>query len=162
MEKTAFNKKETLFASKSDLNFRKKLVMCYVLSTVFKVMKIGLFRKVNQKYLKRLGENGEDQLDRQCQEWRSVTKSQETNILRIMKIRKANWIGHMVHRNWFLKHVTGKSVEYEFVRRGKRRKDLTNNRGPCKLTEEALDPIMWRTRSGTGYGRLVRQRREWW
>jgi len=68
VEKTAFNKKETLFASKSDLNFRKKLVMCYVLSTVFKVMKIGLFRKVNQKYLKRLGENGEDQLDRQCQE----------------------------------------------------------------------------------------------
>jgi len=45
VEKAASNKKETFFTSKSDLNFRKKLVMCYVLSTVFKVMKIGHFGK---------------------------------------------------------------------------------------------------------------------
>jgi len=45
VEKAAFNKKEALFTSKSDLNFRKKLVMCYVLNTVFKLMKIGHFGK---------------------------------------------------------------------------------------------------------------------
>ena len=32
MAKAAFNKKKTLFTSKLDLNFRKKLVKCYIWS----------------------------------------------------------------------------------------------------------------------------------
>ena len=30
---------------------------------------------------------------------------EERNILRTMKRRKANWIGHILHGNCFLKHV---------------------------------------------------------
>jgi hypothetical protein len=30
---------------------------------------------------------------------------EERNILHTTKIRKANWIGHILHRNCFLKHV---------------------------------------------------------
>jgi len=35
MAKAAFNKKKTLFTSTLDLNFRKKLVKCYIWSMVF-------------------------------------------------------------------------------------------------------------------------------
>jgi hypothetical protein len=35
MAKAAFNRKKTLFTSKLDLNVRKKLVKCYIWSTVF-------------------------------------------------------------------------------------------------------------------------------
>jgi hypothetical protein len=49
--------------------------------------------------------------------------------------------------------VTGK--------RGRRRKRLLDGlkrkRAYCKLTEEALDRTLWRTRFGKGHGPLVRQ-----
>jgi len=35
MAKAAFNKKNTLFTSKLDLNLRKKLVKCYIWSMAF-------------------------------------------------------------------------------------------------------------------------------
>jgi len=38
--KTAFNTKTTLYTSKLDLHFGKKLVICYVLSTAFYVVEI--------------------------------------------------------------------------------------------------------------------------
>jgi hypothetical protein len=41
MPKTAFNKKKNLFASKLDLNLRKKLVNYYILSIDYMVLKIG-------------------------------------------------------------------------------------------------------------------------
>jgi hypothetical protein len=45
--------------------------------------------------------------------------------------------------------------------RGRRRKqllhDLKENRGYCKLREEALDRTVWRTGFGRGYGPFVRQ-----
>ena len=43
MAKAAFSKKKTLFTSKLDLNLRKKLVKCYIWSTVFMVLKLGRF-----------------------------------------------------------------------------------------------------------------------
>jgi hypothetical protein len=30
----------------------------------------------------------------------------ERNILHTIIIRKANWIGHILYRNWFVKHIT--------------------------------------------------------
>jgi hypothetical protein len=83
----------------------------------------------------------------------------EKNILNTIKRRKANWIGHILRRNWFLKHV----IEEKLVgrlkmagRRGKRNKqlldDLKEKRRYWKLKEEALDRTLWRTRFGTGYG----------
>jgi len=33
------------------------------------------------------------------------TTKEERNILKTMKRRKANWIGHNLRRNWLLNHV---------------------------------------------------------
>jgi hypothetical protein len=92
---------------------------------------------------------------------------EERNILHIIKRRKANWIGHILHRNCLLKHVIeGKSEgRIEMTgRRGRRCKqlldDLKEKRRYWKLKEEALDHTLWRTRFGRGYGPVVRQTAE--
>jgi hypothetical protein len=58
---------------------------------------------------------------------------------------KANWIGHILHRNCLLKYVTERKIEGRLEvtgRRGRRRKqlqrDLKEGRGYWKLKEEAL------------------------
>ena len=51
MAKTAFNKKKTLFTSKLDLNLRKKLVKCYILSMAFYGAETWTLRAARQKYL---------------------------------------------------------------------------------------------------------------
>jgi hypothetical protein len=88
---------------------------------------------------------------------------EESSILQTAKGGKANWIGHILHRNCLLKHVTEGNLEGRIevtVRRGRRRKqlldDLKENRGYWKLNEEALDLPLWRTRIGRGYGPVVR------
>jgi hypothetical protein len=80
---------------------------------------------------------------------------------------KASWIGHVLGRNCLLKHVIeGKIEGWTEVtgRRGRRCKrlldDLKRNRRYCKLTEEAPDHTMWRTRFGGGHGPVVRQTTE--
>jgi hypothetical protein len=67
---------------------------------------------------------------------------EERNILRAVKRRKANRIGHIFLRNCLLKHVEGK---IEGRSDGKTRKklkhlldDLKEERRYCKLNEEAL------------------------
>jgi hypothetical protein len=51
MAKAAFNKKKTLFASKLDLNLRKKLVKCYIWGIALYGAETWTLRKVDQKYL---------------------------------------------------------------------------------------------------------------
>jgi hypothetical protein len=66
---------------------------------------------------------------------------EETSILHTVKRkgRKANWIGHILHKkNCLLQQVK-------------------ETRGCWKLKEEALDCTWWRTRLGRSYGALVRQ-----
>jgi hypothetical protein len=60
--------------------------------------------------------------------------------------RQSNWIGHILFRNYLLKHFTEGRIEgrvYVTVRRGRRRKqpvdDLKEQRGYRKLKEEAVD-----------------------
>ena len=62
-------------------------------------------------------------------------------------------IGHILCRKWLPKHVIAGKTEGKIEgtgRRGRRRKqlldDLNENRGYCKLKEEALDRTVWRTR----------------
>jgi len=50
-----------------------------------------------------LEKGGEDQLDRSCEKWRSVTE--QRNILHEISKRKANWIGHILHRSCLLQRV---------------------------------------------------------
>jgi hypothetical protein len=92
---------------------------------------------------------------------------EERNILNTIKRRKASWIGHILRRNCFLKHVIKGKLEgmIEMIgRRGRRRKqlldELKEKRRYWKLKEEALDRTMWRTRFGRGYRPVARQSTE--
>jgi len=53
MAKAAFNKK-TLFASKLDLNLRRKLVKCYIWNIALCGAETWTIQKVHQKYLRSL------------------------------------------------------------------------------------------------------------
>jgi hypothetical protein len=80
------------------------------------VRKLGTFRRVDQKYL--------GSFEMWC--WRRMEKiiwtnrvrnevlhrvKEERNIVHTIKIRKANWIGHILRRNCLLKHVTEGKIE---------------------------------------------------
>jgi len=80
---------------------------------------------------------------------------EERNALLTIKIRKTNWICHILRRNCLLKHVIDGKIEGKIEvtgRRGRRSKKLLDDnkgrRGYCKLKEEALDRNLWRTCSG--------------
>jgi hypothetical protein len=83
-------------------------------------------------------------------------------ILHEIRKRKANWIGHVLRRNYLLKQVIEGKIQGQVQvtrRRGRRRKkllgDLGDRRGCCHLKEEALDRIKWRNRFGRGCGHVV-------
>jgi len=91
----------------------------------------------------------------------------QRNILHEIRKRKANWIGHILRRNCFLKQgIEGKiKGEMEVTRRrGRRRKKVLNDfkcrRRYSYLKEKALDRIMWRNRFRGGFGPVVRQNTE--
>jgi hypothetical protein len=165
MAKAAFNKKKTLFTSKLDLNFRKKLVKCYIWSIALYGAETWTLRKVDQKYL--------ESCEMWC--WRRMEKiswtdhvrneevlhrvKEERNIVHTIKRRKANWIGHILCRNCLLKHVIEGKLEGRIEmtgRRGRRSKqlldDLKGKRRYWKLKEEALDRTVSRIRFGRRYG----------
>ena len=54
MAKAAFSKKKTPFASKLDLNFRKKLIKCYIWSMALYGAETWTLRAADQKYLEGL------------------------------------------------------------------------------------------------------------
>jgi len=92
----------------------------------------------------------------------------QRNILHEITKRKANWIGHILHRNWLLQRVIeGKikgGIEVTGIRGRRRRKlldDLKERRGYSHLKEEALDRTMWRARFGRGFGPVVRPTTKW-
>jgi hypothetical protein len=83
-----------------------------------------------------------------------------------MKIKKANWIEHILRRNRLLKHVVEGKIEgiREVTGRQRRRRklllgDVKEKRGYCKLKEEALDNTLWRIGFGRGNGHVARQTR---
>jgi hypothetical protein len=55
--------------------------------------------------------NGEDQLDRSCEKWRSITQSQGGEKYPTYNKKKKDWIGHMLRRNCLLKHVIEGKLE---------------------------------------------------
>ena len=88
--------------------------------------------------------------------------NEQRNVLYEITKRKANWIGHILCRNCFLKQVTQGKIkgQIEVTRRqGRRRKklldDLKDRKGYCELKEEALDHTMWRNRFARGFGPVV-------
>jgi len=99
---------------------------------------------------------------------------EESNILHTANTRKANWTGHILHRDCFLKNkkkiikmkvIEGKMEGREVTgRRGRSRKQLLNDHEEKKrygnFKDEAVDRAVQRTRCGRGYGPVVRQRQE--
>jgi hypothetical protein len=90
-------------------------------------------------------------------------KEQRT-ILHEIRKRKANWIGHILRRNFIPQRVTKEKIQGGIKvtgRRGRKRRklldDLKERRGYSHLKEEALDRTMWRARFGRGFGPAVRQ-----
>ena len=88
-------------------------------------------------------------------------------ILHKIRKRKANWIGHILHRNCLLKQVIEGKIKGEMDvtrRRGRRRRklldDLKDRRGYSHLKVEALHRTMWRNRFGGGFEPVVRQNTE--
>ena len=85
---------------------------------------------------------------------------EQRNILDEICKRKANWIGHVLHRNCLLQRVIEGKIEGGIEvtgKQGRRRRklldDLKERRGYSQLKEEALDRTMWRAR----FGPVVRQ-----
>jgi hypothetical protein len=169
MAEAAFNKKRTLFTSTLDLELRKKLVKCYVWSIALYGAENWMLRAVDQKHL--------ESFEMWC--WRMEKISwtdhvrnagvllrvkEQRNILREIRKRKANRIGHILHRNCLLQRVTEVKIQEGIEvagRQGRRcRKlldDLKKRTGYSHLKEEALDRTMWRGRFGRGLGPFVRQ-----
>ena len=90
--------------------------------------------------------------------------NEQRNILYQIRKRMANWIGHILRRNYLLQQVIEGNTKGQIEvtrRRGRRRKklldDLKDRRGYCQLKEEALDRTMWRNRFGRGFGPVVWQ-----
>jgi len=113
-----------------------------------------------------LEKDGEDQLDRLCEKWRSITQSQGAE--EYPTWNKANWIGHILRRNCILQGVIEGKIKggIEMTRRRGRRREklldeLRERRGYSHLKEEALDRTKWRARFGRGFGPLVRQTTKW-
>ena len=91
---------------------------------------------------------------------------EQRNILREIRKRKANWIGHSLHRNCLLQEVIEGKIKggggLEMTgRRGRRRRkpldDRKERRGYCHLKEESVDRAVWRAGFGRGFGPVVRQ-----
>jgi hypothetical protein len=173
MAKAASNKKKNLFTCKLDLNLRKKLVKCYIWSIALYGSETWTLRKIDQKYL----ENFEMWCWRRMEKiiWTDRVRTEEVlhrvkeerNILRKIKRRKANWIGHILCSNCLLKHAIEGKLEGRIEMTGRRRRrrkqlldDLKEKRSYWKLKEEALDRTLWRTRFGRGYGPVVRRTTE--
>jgi hypothetical protein len=88
---------------------------------------------------------------------------EERNILHTIKRWKANYIGHILHRNSLLKHIIEGKIEERIEvtgRLGRRRKQLLDNlkekRTYWELKEAPLYRTLWRTRFGRAYGPVYR------
>jgi hypothetical protein len=97
-----------------------------------------------------------------------LTVKEQRNILHEIRKRKANWIGHILRRNYVLQRVIEEKIQWgievterQEIRRRKLLDDLKERRGYSHLKKEALDRIMWRARFGRGFGPVVRQTTKW-
>jgi hypothetical protein len=153
-----------------DLELRKKLVKCYIWSIALYGAETWMLRAGDQKRL--------ESFEMCC--WRRMEKiswpehvrnedvflrvKEQRNILHKIRKRKANWIGHILHRNCPLQRVTEGKIQGRIEvtgRQGRRHRklldDLKESRGYFHLKEKALDRTMWRARFGRGFGPVVRQ-----
>jgi hypothetical protein len=107
--------------------------------------------------------DGEDQLVQACEKRRSATQSQGGKKYFTYNKRKPKWIGHILHRNCLLKHVTAAKIEGRLEVTGSRKthEQVLNNlkemRGYWELKKEELDRTVWEAHFRRGCGPVVRQ-----
>jgi len=89
---------------------------------------------------------------------------EQRNILHEISKWKANWIGHILRRNFLLQRVIEGKIKGRIEVRGRRGRrckklldDLKERRGYSHLKEKALDGTIWRARFGRAFGPVVRQ-----
>ena len=170
MAKAAFNKKRALFTSTLDLELGKKPVKCYSWSIALYGAESWTLRVVDQKHL----ESFEVWCWRRMKKisWTDRVRNEEVreqrNILHEISEQKANWIGHIWHRNCLLQRVIEGKIKggIEVIgRRGRRRGKLLDGlkemRGYSHLREEALERPMWKACFGRGFGPVIRQTAIW-
>ena len=92
---------------------------------------------------------------------------EERNILHAINRTKADWIGHILRRNCFLKHIIEGKIWGRIEATGRRRRrskqlpdDLEERGLYWKLKGEALARTMWRIGFGRSCGPVVRQTAE--
>jgi hypothetical protein len=115
-----------------------------------------------------LDKDGKDHLDPACEELKSIALSQGgEEYPAYIKRSKVNCIGHILHRNWLLKHVIEGKKERWLEMTGRRRRrikslldDLKGRNRYWKWKEKALNFTLWRTRFGRGC-ELVRETTGW-
>jgi hypothetical protein len=145
-----------------DLELRKKLVKCYIWSIALYGAETGTVWGVDQKHLESF-----EMWRRRRMEiiWTEHVRNEvllrvneQRNILHEISKRKANWIGHILRRNFLLRQIIEGKIKGEIEvtgRRVRRRRKLLNDRkgrrGYSNLKEEALDRTMWRARFGRGF-----------
>jgi len=170
MAKAAFNEKRTFFTSTLDLEWRKKLVKCFVWSIALYGAETWTLRAVDQKRL--------ESFEMWC--WRRMEKiswtdhvrnedvllrvKEQRNILHEIRKRKANWIGHVLRRDCLLQRVIEGKIHGGIEvtgRQGRRRRKLLDNlkerRGYSHLKEEVLDRTVWTACFGRVFGPVIRQ-----
>jgi len=84
----------------------------------------------------------------------------ERNALLTRRRKKANWIGHILFRNWLLKHNTEGKTEGTQGRERTRRQSLADLKEKTrfwKLKEDVLHRTLWRTRCTKSCAPAVRQ-----
>jgi hypothetical protein len=118
MAKAAFNKKRALFTSTLDLDLRKKQVKCYIWSIALYGAETWTLRAVDQKHLgsfkmwcwRRMEISWTDHVRN---EEVLLRVKEQRNILHELSKRKANWIGHIWHRNCLLQQVIEGKIKGE-------------------------------------------------
>jgi hypothetical protein len=170
MAKAAYNKKAALFTSKMDLELRNKLVKCYIWGIALHGAEIWTLRAVDQKHLESSEMWRWGRMEKIS--WTDLVRNEEVllrvkkqrNILHEISKRKANWIGHILHRKCLLWQVIEEKIKGGIEvtgRRGRRRGKLLDylkeRRGYSHLKEEALYRTMWTARFGRGFELVVRQ-----
>jgi hypothetical protein len=89
-----------------------------------------------------------------------LSVKQQRNILHEISIRKANWVGNMLHPRQVIEGKIKGGIEVT-GRRGRRRRkqldDFKERREYSHLKEVALDRTVWTARFRRGFRPIVRQ-----
>jgi hypothetical protein len=125
MTQTAFNRMKNFFTSKLNVNLRKKLVKCYILSIALYSSERWTLRKVDKKYLEifemwcwRMIQISCTYCVRNEEELRRVKEVR--NVLHTIKISNANWVSHSLRTNFVQNTSLNERYENVLKRMGRR------------------------------------------